>query len=189
MKFAYTIAPGRGETNLLLADVAGVMAQAGLTVCGTVQIDTDREKVHHCDMDVQVLPNGPLIRISQSLGKLSRGCRLNTDALEQAVALTEQGLVVGADILLINKFGKHEAEGRGFRNSIADALSRDIPVLVGVNKLNVDAFQEFCGGEAIALEPDPRTVLSWCADVTGSKGLEQTVSPLFNQPPFTTENA
>ena len=99
MKFAYTIAPGRGETNLLLADVAGVMTSAGLRVCGTVQIDTDREKVHHCDMDVQVLPDGPLIRISQSLGTLSRGCRLNTDALEQAVALIEQGLTDGADIL------------------------------------------------------------------------------------------
>jgi len=185
MKFAYTIAPGRGETNLLLADVAGVMTSAGLRVCGTVQIDTDREKVHHCDMDVQVLPDGPLIRISQSLGTLSRGCRLNTDALEQAVALTEQGLTDGTDILLVNKFGKHEAEGRGFRNAIAEALSRDIPVLVGVNKLNVEAFQTFCGGEAVALEPNPADILAWCGQVTATQGLSRIVA----QPLQTSEKA
>ena len=29
---------------------------------------------------------------------------------------------MGADVLIVNKFGKHEAEGRGFRMVVAEAL-------------------------------------------------------------------
>ena len=162
MKFAYTIAPGRGETNLLLADIAAQLAARGVRIAGTVQIDTDRDDGGKCDMDVQVLPDGPTIRISQFRGVEARGCRLDTDALEQAVALTEQALTNGGvDLLLVNKFGKHEAEGRGFRDAIAMALQADIPVLVGVNKLNRDAFDAFSSGGAEELASDAGSVLAW----------------------------
>ena len=53
-----------------------------------------------------------------------------------------------ADVLVLNKFGRHEAEGRGFREVIADAVAREIPVIVGLNELNKAAFMEFSGGMA-----------------------------------------
>lgn len=165
MKFAFTIAPGRGETNLLLADIAAQLSERGVRIAGTVQIDTDREDGGKCDMDVQVLPDGPTIRISQFRGIEARGCRLDPDALEEAVVLTEKALSAGGiDLLLVNKFGKHEAEGRGFRDAIAMALEQDIPVLVGVNKLNRDAFDVFSGGGAEELVSDTAQVLSWLND-------------------------
>lgn len=165
MKLGYTIAPGRGETNLLLAEIAEELVAQGVKVVGTVQIDTDRADTHHCDMDVRVLPEDKIIRISQNLGGASRGCRLNPEALETAVADTEAALVHGADLLLVNKFGKHEAEGRGFRGVIAEALARDIPVLVGVNKLNHDAFLKFCDGLAQELNSDRDDLRQWIAGV------------------------
>lgn len=162
MKFAYTIAPGRGETNLLLAEIAQQLVADGKRLVGTVQVDTDREDGGKCDMDVQVLPDGPTIRISQFRGVEARGCRLDADALEQAVSLTEQALKAGGvDLLLINKFGKHEAEGRGFRDAIAMALEADVPVLVGVNKLNRDAFDGFTSGGAVELSADPGSLRAW----------------------------
>ncbi|MHA6268215.1 DUF2478 domain-containing protein [uncultured Aliiroseovarius sp.] len=161
MKLAFTIAPGRGETNLLLAQIADHLATQGAKVVGTVQIDTDRDDGHKCDMDVKVLPEGRIIRISQDLGRASRGCRLDMDALETAVADIEVALDQGADLLLVNKFGKHEAEGRGFRAVIAEALGRDIPVLVGVNKLNRDAFISFCDGLAEELPADNAAIEAW----------------------------
>ena len=165
MKFAFTIAPGRGETNLLLADIAAQLVAQGTRIAGTVQVDTDRADGGKCDMDVQVLPDGPTIRISQFRGVEARGCRLDTDALEQAVALTEQALARGdVDLLLVNKFGKHEAEGRGFRDAIAMALEAEIPVLVGVNKLNRDAFDGFSAGGAQELPADTASVLAWLTE-------------------------
>ncbi len=161
MKFAYTLAPGRGETNLLLASLAQRLAARGMALCGAVQIDTERELGHRCDMDLQVLPDGPVIAISQDLGPLARGCRLDTDALESAVLLTERALENGAELMILNKFGKHESEGRGFRETIATALGRGLPVLVGANKINLDALREFAGGEVEELPAELDLLVDW----------------------------
>lgn len=164
MKIAYTMAPGRGDTDLLLFTLAQDLTSEGYRTCGTVQINTDRG-AHPCDMDVQVLPDGPVLRISQSLGSEAKGCRLDPAMLETAVGLVETQLKNAPELLIVNKFGKHEADGRGFRTVIAEAIARDIPVLVGVNSLNLNAFQEFVGPEATPLEPSGKVLVSWLQTV------------------------
>lgn len=161
MRIACTIAPGRGDTDLLLQGLARSLVAEGLNVCGTVQINGKVPCDGPCDMDVQCLPDGPIIRISQSLGKHARGCRLNPDALEQAVGWVEARISGDIDLLVVNKFGKHEADGRGFRNAIAQALEADIPVVVGLNSMNKTAFHDFTGGAADEVAPDPATLLAW----------------------------
>ncbi len=165
MTIAYTMASGRGDTDLLLAGVAQHLQQTGVRLCGTVQINTDNAAAGRCDMDVRVLPDGPVIRISQSLGKEARGCRLDSAALETAVGFARAQLDRGAQLLIVNKFGKQEASGRGFRGLIGDALERDIPVLVGLNTLNKPAFLEFTDGEAVELLPEAEALHTWLASV------------------------
>ncbi|WP_311196736.1 DUF2478 domain-containing protein [Aliiroseovarius crassostreae] len=166
MKLAYVIAPGRGKTNELLAGVADALGERGLRLAGTVQLDTERAEEFHCDMDVLVLPDGPKIRISQYLGANARGCKLNPEALEMAVAATETQITKGADLLIVNKFGKQEAEGRGFRHAVGEALSRDIPAIIGVAGTTVDAFLDYVG-DAEELPPEPDALLSWALEATG----------------------
>lgn len=164
MKLAYTMAPGRGDTDLVLLKLARLLAARGLRCCGTVQINSERGDAGPCDMDIRVLPDGPVLRISQDLGRASRGCRLDPGALETAVGLVSASLDEGADVLIVNKFGKHEAEGRGFRSVIAEALSRGIPVLVGVNTLNLPAFLEFSQGLGTGLPCESIVIADWLAD-------------------------
>ncbi len=166
MRIAYTVAPGRGDTDLLLAGLAEELVAQGIRTVGTVQINTACDDEGPCDMDVRVLPDGPIIRISQSLGKGARGCRLDPGALETAIAHCEARLG-DADLLIVNKFGKQEASGRGFRNLIAEALARDMPVLVGLNRLNHDAFHAFTGDAAVELSPTREALRTWLDDVTG----------------------
>lgn len=161
MKLAYTMAPGRGDTDLMLHGLALSVVKQGYRPVGTVQINTEGEDVGPCDMDLKLLPGGTTIRISQSLGAESRGCRLDPAALETAVGLVEAELAKGADCLIVNKFGKHEAEGRGFRSIIATALAEEIPVLVGVNSLNKPAFLEFVGDLATELAPELPILEDW----------------------------
>lgn len=163
MRLAFTMAQGRGDTDVLLYRVAQHCQTRGLRLCGTVQTNRDRTDGARCDMNVLVLPGGPEILISQSLGKQARGCRLNSDALETAVGHTERALSEGADLLIVNKFGKQEADGRGFRMAIADALAQDVPVLLGANKLNRNALLDFVGGEVEELEPNLPDLLAWVA--------------------------
>ena len=166
MKLAYTMAPGRGDTDLVLERLAADLAARGLRCRGTVQINSERADAGPCDMDVRVLPDGPVLRISQDLGPQARGCRLDPTALETAVGLVKVSLSSGADLLIVNKFGKHEAEGRGFRDVIAEAVAMEIPVLVGLNALNRPAFESFAEGLAVQLPSDPAALMAWVKEVT-----------------------
>ena len=134
-----------------------------------VQTNTECADSSKCDMDLRVLPAGETIRISQSLGSQSRGCRLDPAALEQAVAYVTASLDASPDLLIVNKFGKHEADGRGFRPVIAEALARDIPVLVGVNGLNEEKFLDFTEGAAQQVPADIEAVERWLDRITAER--------------------
>jgi len=67
----------------------------------------------------------------------------------------------GADILILNKFGKQEAEGRGMRDPIVKAVDQGIPVLVGVNSSRLDSWNAFCGGDSAIFEPDDPAIDRW----------------------------
>ena len=161
MNLAYTMSKTPGALDRLLSEFARSGLDQGLRICGVAQVNTPCEVSHKCDMDLQVLPDGAVIRISQSLGQHARGCRLDPAGLEQAVAAVERSLTQDPELLLINKFGKHESDGRGFRNVIAQALAEDIPVLVGVNGMNEDAFVTFAGGADTFVEPDIDSLRAW----------------------------
>jgi len=167
VNIAYTMAPGRGDIDLLLQRVSRSLVSNGFRPAGTAQVNIERADAGPCDMDVVVLPDGPTLRISQSLGAASKGCRLDPQALETAVGLV-QARLPASDCLIVNKFGKHEAEGRGFRPVIAEALALDLPVLVGVNQLNLGAFEAFTGGMARRLVPDPELLETWLLHHVGT---------------------
>lgn len=161
MHIAYTMAPGPGDMDQLLLRLAEALVADGHRPYGTVQINTETDTGEPCDMDVKVLPDGPVIRISQSLGPGATGCRLDPDAMAQAVRVVEAGLSVDADCLIINKFGKQEASGQGFRQAIAEALALDLPVIVGLNAANTKAFEAFTDGAGEAIPADLGALQSW----------------------------
>lgn len=163
MKLAYVSLAGRGATDALIAAALAQPALAGRRLAGTLPVDTGRALSHPCDMDLQILPDGPILRISQDLGSGSRGCRLDHGALEEAVVEVDRRLD-GAQALVVNKWGKVDSEGRGFVPLIARALEAGMPVLVGVNGLNLPAFLEFAGGLAVELPADPLAVAAWLSD-------------------------
>ncbi len=167
MNIAYIMSESHGDTDGVLVEAARRLRSRGLRVAGVVQVNTDCEQEGRCDMDVRVLPEGPVIRISQSLGPGAKGCRLDPGALERAVAEVDRGMTDPVDLLILNKFGRHEAEGNGLRVIIAEAFARGIPVVTGVNGRNRDAFMEYVAGEATAVARDPDAVVAW---VTGQLG-------------------
>jgi nucleoside-triphosphatase THEP1 len=161
MKLAYVSIEGRGKTDLFLLHVAEQLASQGVRLAGTVQSNLERPDRAKCDMDLRVLPDGPVVRISEDRGGLARGCILDSGALEQTVLEVERRLE-GASLLVINKFGKRESEGKGLVPVIAAALQLSLPVLVGVNGLNLPIFLKFCDGAAVHLPADMKSVLEWC---------------------------
>ena len=150
----------RGANDLFLGALASSLKAAGWRLAGAVQVNGASDARGVCDMDLTLLPDGPTISISQCLGVHSSGCRLDTAALEEAVAVSA-GRLPRAEVLIVNKFGKHEAEGRGFRTLIAEAMGAGVPVVVGVNRQNRQAFEAFAGDLATELSADPDRIADW----------------------------
>lgn len=149
----------RGTANVLFAEIAGTLARDGVALAGAVQINTDVPDCA-CDVDLRILgDDGPSVRISQSLGAGSKGCRLDPGALEDAVHRVSRA-IEWADLLIVNKFGKQEAEGRGFRPVIAEALGAGLPVLTAVAADQAEAFHAFAGD--LAQEVPVADALNWC---------------------------
>jgi nucleoside-triphosphatase THEP1 len=156
----------RGTTNAVLTDLAARLQAEGRRVAGLVQTRAPGDDAHPCDMELTCLPDGPSFAIAQQLGRGSRGCRMDLDALETAVANVAAALEPGAsgrgaDVLIINKFGSQEAQGRGFCDGIGRALELGIPVVTIVNPLNITTFLDFAGDYAHALPGDAAQVYDW----------------------------
>ncbi len=161
MRLGYVSLSGRGKTDRLLAEAVARLEARGVALAGTVQCNLERPGRDLCDMELRLMPGGPQVRISVDLGPAAKGCRLDAGALEQAVLWVSRHLD-GAEVLVVNKFGKQEATGKGLAPVIAEALDRGIPVLVGVNGLNLPPFLDFAAGMAEPLPPDAEAVAGWC---------------------------
>jgi hypothetical protein len=166
MKLA-TVTGGRpGETDRLLKAVVAHLTEDGVRTVGAVRAADPVQSDILCDSTLFILPQGPEIRITQDLGAGSSACRMDAGALEDAVGLATVRLEMdGTDFAILNKFGLSEAEGRGFRAFISEAIARDIPVLLGLSETHRAAFEAFAGGMATRLQPDEIAILTWCRKV------------------------
>lgn len=163
MRIGVISAEGRGETDRLISEAAARLEAEGKKLNGIVKVLQEQpEGAHHCDMEVRVLSDGRRIRITQNLGAEASGCRLNPTAIVEAVAAVSQSADANADVFILNKFGPEEAEGRGFREAIANALEQDIPVLLGLTgAANRKGFEAFANGLAEELPPDLDAIVAW----------------------------
>ena len=117
----------------------------GLRLAGVVQQNQTRSDRRRCDMILEDLSTGLRAPISLDRGAGARGCHLDLGAFAVAVRRVEEALMQPVDLLVVNKFGKEETEGRGLRQAIARAVELGVPALLGVPRRNLDSVRAFCG--------------------------------------------
>lgn len=132
-----------GAIDAVMRTVADHLVGQGHALAGFVQRNQPYPGRARCDMILEELSSGERFGISEDRGPHARGCMLDVDELLKAVASAARGLEAGADLVMVNKFGKTETEGGGFRPLIAEALAREVPVLIAVPYRNLDAWRLF----------------------------------------------
>src|ERR1044071_8590442 len=127
-------------SDALITQCAAGLVASGYRLGGVVQSNAHRRGGRRCDMYAKDLLGGDEIKISLDRGNEARGCRLDPDAFARIDAWVERAVLQGVDLLIINKFGREEAHGRGLRPVIAEALIAEIPLLMGVPTRNLRDF-------------------------------------------------
>lgn len=146
-----------------LAGWGYALRAGGLSVAGLVQLNTFERDPGKCDMAVEELFSGAVLQLSEDRGKEAKGCRLDRGILAEAAGLLLAALEEKPDIVVLNKFGKVEAEGEGLRDALAKAVELDVPIVVGVPFRNLDQWRIFAGDLAEECEAGSPKVRQWLA--------------------------
>ena len=141
------------------------MREAGIQLAGVLQRAADALPGRHpCDLLIEDLASGEVVALAEHRGKEARGCRLDVGLLtEVAEAVLTSLQTESPRLLVVNKFGKIEADGGGMRDVIAEAVGLGIPVLVGVPARNLDRWRAFAGPLAVELPDDDAALDHWLA--------------------------
>lgn len=137
------------DVDPVMRRIANRLSGQGFSLAGFIQRDEWRPDRPRCDMILEDLSGGQSIQISEDRGAGARGCRLDASELLRAMAAARVAIATRPDLLIVNKFGKTESEGGGFRDLIAEAVAQKVPVVVAVAWRNIDNWRRFAGEFAV----------------------------------------
>ena len=153
----------------LLNAVVDSLTRRNLRVAGCLQ-RKDPVADRLCgNVILENLGNGKTYDVLQARGPGASGCRLNPEALAEAAGDIASSLVERPDILVLNRFGRGEAEGHGFRGLIELAFGLELPVLIAVSDSWSDHWISFCGNLASDLPVDADMILAWCDAILSAR--------------------
>lgn len=156
--------------DALLEAVVRQLQADGFHVAGYVQRETEDAGSCCALVHLENIADRRTFCITQPLGPGSRGCRLDPRVLADLCSSLLVELDLGVDILLLNRFGKAESEGQGFRTVIEKAFEKGIPFLVAVRDSYADAWNTFGGMFADDLPADAEKMIAWCRQAIGDMG-------------------
>ena len=146
-----------------IARALAPLRERGIAMAGAIQLEPAGQPGRHpCDLLLEDLASGEVTAIAEHRGKEARGCRLDVGVLTEVAETVAASLHIDAPrLLIVNKFGKIEADGGGMRGAIAQAVELGIPVLVGVPARNLDRWRAFAGPLAVELPAEPAAITGW----------------------------
>lgn len=148
-------------SSAVLDVVAQALRAEGIIVAGYLQRNLSKPAGLTSDTVLEDIETREQFGIMQALGASATSCRLDSGALADITARALRRLERPADILILNRFGKAEADGHGLRAALEMAVNRDIPVLTLVEPAYLQAWRDYVGDMAASLPPVAADALAW----------------------------
>lgn len=145
----------------LLETVVRAVQSRGYPVAGYLQRETPDGPGCCPATFLEDVSSGERLRITQALGAGSRGCRLDPQALADVSGRLLSAVGPATELLVLNRFGKGESDGQGFRAVIENACSLGVPVLTAVRATYEPFWNEFTAGPGVFLPADAEAATRW----------------------------
>ncbi len=146
------------DPDQILREFAGDLNRSGYRAVGLVQLG------RHCvdaGLSAMLVHTGEELHLFQDLGNCSAGCRLDVAQLLDAGQQIAGAIEEGADLLIVNRFGRQEREGKGLSYLVERALSADIPVVIAVPSHRFADWIKFAEGMSVKLHCDRESLSAW----------------------------
>jgi hypothetical protein len=153
---------GDQDPDAILRGFATDLNAHGLRAIGIVQAGQCADS----SLSAVLLHSDETLLLAQDFDPRASGCRLDVDRLQNAGLRIASALDAGADILIINRFGKRERDGKGLCYLIERALKADIPVVIAVADHRFADWVKFSGGMSVKLACNRRALDEWWRNVS-----------------------
>ncbi len=151
----------RAAIQKILADFALRLGANGVRLGGVVEVATGDRGGDCRSLALHDLYTGALIPISQDLGPGSTACNLDLGGLAAACAAVERAVSAGVDLVILNKFGKAEAERGGLGDAFRAAIAADLPIVTAVSPLLSHEWSAFAGDLSNFIPADAAALDKW----------------------------
>jgi nucleoside-triphosphatase THEP1 len=145
------------DPDAVLCGFADDLNARGFRAVGMVQTGQCADS----SLSAVLVHSGERLLLAYDFDPSARGCRLDVHRLEDAAARIAVALEAGADLAIINRFGKREREGKGLSYLIERALDADIPVVIAVPSHRFIHWIRFANGMSVKLACDRRSLDAW----------------------------
>ncbi len=150
------------DPDAVLRDFADDLNARGFRPVGMVQAGQCADS----SLSAVLVHSGENLLLAQDFDPAARGCRLDLHRLEVAGGRIASAIEAGADLVIINRFGKRERDGKGLAFLIERALSADIPVVIAVSARSFADWIKFAGGMSVKLACDRTALDAWWHNVS-----------------------
>ncbi|WP_456623739.1 MULTISPECIES: DUF2478 domain-containing protein [unclassified Bradyrhizobium] len=164
------------DPDAVLRSFAADLNARGFRVVGMVQAGQCADS----SLSAVLLHSGETLLLAQDFDPAAQGCRLDLARLQNAGERIADALAHGADLVIINRFGKRERGGKGLFYLIERALDADIPVVIAVGKDHFADWINFAGGMSVKLGCERHLLDAWWQRISAGEpqpapGAHQTV--------------
>jgi hypothetical protein len=155
---------GQGQDpDPILGGFAADLNAGGHLAAGLIQLG---HRSRDAALSATLLPTGESVPLFRDIGTAGGGRRLDLARLGDAAERIAHAIDQGADIAIVNRFGRQECEGKGLAPLISRALAADIPVLIAVPGHRFADWIRFTGGMTVKLPCTRRALDEWWGGVS-----------------------
>lgn len=146
-----------------LRDFAHDLQKRGWRVAGLVQqnaLDENGDKIGLDAIDLQTGEHLPLARPSKE-DRETGTCGFDVAKLTETSTVLRRAVQDKADLLVVEKFGEREQDGRGLADEIVAAAMAGIPTLVAVPASALEIWNDFTGRLGTLLPHERDSLWQW----------------------------
>jgi nucleoside-triphosphatase THEP1 len=149
------------DPDTILRDFAADLNARGLRAVGMVQAGQCADS----SLSAVLLDSGETLLLADASDPAA-SCRLDVIRLQNAGDRVAAALDAGADLLVINRFGKRERNGHGLVYLIERALEAGTPVVIAVSSDRLPDWIKFAGDMTVKLACDRQALDGWWREVS-----------------------
>lgn len=135
-------------------------------ILGVIQAHPEVSYAYGSQMGIVDLSTGAYISIAQDLGKHNTSCCIDAEAISNSSRILQAARMQAPDLIIVNRFGKLEAEGSGFADEMLEIMSENTPLLTVVAERFLPMWREFTGGLATEILPDSAALHEWFKSIS-----------------------